>query len=341
MTKISPKSIWSPKEALEQVRAALPDYGYAERFKVDPKLITKLNDAIEDCGNNKIDLDLINELLAEAANTLPGAWAHTKDGVGDYFMSALNHARMQIGKDILANVLNDLGFVQASSWENHGNNWDYTKIVFGFKVLAVGVSTGGVVSFDGDPFTGYPKREMNVSYSEIKQSIFDKYDGLENVLKNFTGKIDNNYVDAVHGLLLDAGFSYENSSFTQVSGKYKTYVDYFDDNPSLKDVFQVRVFSDNEKISESIFPASKFEYPADLAQKLNDFKFLGHGQFNGKILSIEGEIVTQKVGRYNTEVQRHELRDLTGDLKVGDVVNIGYKNGKGSVTGLEKTGISR
>ncbi|HEY0843379.1 KfrB domain-containing protein [Methylotenera sp.] len=83
------------------------------------------------------------------------------------------------------------------------------------------------------------------------------------------------------------------------------------------------------------------QYPADLAQKLNDFKFLGHGQFNGKILSIEGEIVTQKVGRYNTEVQRHDLRDLTGDLKVGDVVNIGYKNGKGSVTGLEKTGISR
>lgn len=59
------------------------------------------------------------------------------------------------------------------------------------------------------------------------------------------------------------------------------------------------------------------------------------GQHSGEILSIEGGLVIQKVGRKG-ETVAHELRRLQGDFGKGDVVDISYRDGVGVVGGLAK-----
>lgn len=57
--------------------------------------------------------------------------------------------------------------------------------------------------------------------------------------------------------------------------------------------------------------------------------------FLGKILAIEGEVVSQSLGR--GEIKRHLISrlELSPPLKVDDVVKISYRNGRGIVTGKE------
>lgn len=66
---------WTPLEALEQARAALPDAGFAERYSIAPAVIHRISDAIEvaqhDASKGARDVLLA---LVEARGVLPRAW---------------------------------------------------------------------------------------------------------------------------------------------------------------------------------------------------------------------------------------------------------------------------
>jgi hypothetical protein len=57
------------------------------------------------------------------------------------------------------------------------------------------------------------------------------------------------------------------------------------------------------------------------------------GIYSGKVISIDGEVVVQKVGRDPDKIVRHDLSKLTAAVKVGECVDIKYKNGIGVVSG--------
>lgn len=65
------------------------------------------------------------------------------------------------------------------------------------------------------------------------------------------------------------------------------------------------------------------------------------GLFTGKILSVGNGQATQRVGR-GGETVLHSLQDLTGPVNAGEVADIHYKNGRGTVTGHDhQRGLSR
>lgn len=51
--------------------------------------------------------------------------------------------------------------------------WEYVDFTVGDHTLRVGVSTGGVISFNGDPFT-LSKRQMCVTYETARQSLAER-----------------------------------------------------------------------------------------------------------------------------------------------------------------------
>lgn len=59
------------------------------------------------------------------------------------------------------------------------------------------------------------------------------------------------------------------------------------------------------------------------------------GSWSGKILEVENGIAIQKINRSGDTVQ-HEIRKLSATVKEGDVVDINYENGKGTVLGLSQ-----
>lgn len=60
--------------------------------------------------------------------------------------------------------------------------------------------------------------------------------------------------------------------------------------------------------------------------------FTRSGRYVGKILSIDGDEVIQKVGRTLSETVRHDIGMLTRKPVVGEVVTIEYKGKVGTVT---------
>jgi ADP-Ribosyltransferase in polyvalent proteins len=65
------------------------------------------------------------------------------------------------------------------------------------------------------------------------------------------------------------------------------------------------------------------------------------GIFSGRIVGFADGVVTQKVNREGATVQ-HAASKLTMTVEVGDVVDIGYSNGQGVVSGLAKgVGVGR
>lgn len=56
------------------------------------------------------------------------------------------------------------------------------------------------------------------------------------------------------------------------------------------------------------------------------------GTYNGKILSIKQGVVTQKIGREGQTID-HAQQRLSNDVKIGDIVEIKYVEGKGNVKG--------
>jgi hypothetical protein len=65
------------------------------------------------------------------------------------------------------------------------------------------------------------------------------------------------------------------------------------------------------------------------------------GLFSGKILSVGNGVVTQRVGRAG-ETVLHSLQDLTGPVNAGEVADIVYRDGRGTVAGKDRQhGLSR
>ena len=59
-------------------------------------------------------------------------------------------------------------------WEaSNAPQWEYADFTVGDHTLRVGVSTGGVISFNGAPFT-LSKRQMCVTYETARQSLAER-----------------------------------------------------------------------------------------------------------------------------------------------------------------------
>ncbi|WP_157385843.1 hypothetical protein [Methylosarcina fibrata] len=63
--------ISSFREALEQVRAALPDSSFAKQEGIDPDLIHRINAAL---GSTDFNYAQLKQLLVESRTALPTAW---------------------------------------------------------------------------------------------------------------------------------------------------------------------------------------------------------------------------------------------------------------------------
>lgn len=61
--------------------------------------------------------------------------------------------------------------------------WQYANLTVGDQILRVGVSTGGVISFDGDPFT-LSKRVLCTCYAIARKSLSERL--ARTVLKHAT-----------------------------------------------------------------------------------------------------------------------------------------------------------
>ncbi len=57
-----------------------------------------------------------------------------------------------------------------------------------------------------------------------------------------------------------------------------------------------------------------------------------HGEFSGLVLTVADNIVTQKIHRDGRTAQ-HDARKLTAPVSPGDVVEIKYAGGVGTVGG--------
>ena len=66
---------WTPIEALEQVSAALPDAGFAERYGIKPNLIHAISDLVSAWrkGGTPDEQEVFDSLL-KARGAMPGAW---------------------------------------------------------------------------------------------------------------------------------------------------------------------------------------------------------------------------------------------------------------------------
>ena len=64
-----------------------------------------------------------------------------------------------------------------------------------------------------------------------------------------------------------------------------------------------------------------------------------HGEHHGPIVSVDGRVVVQSIGRGKTVV--HDAGNLSAILKQGDRAAIKYSGGKGEVTVRERQGVGR
>lgn len=82
---------------------------------------------------------------------------------------------MEQGLNMVDTILGKHG-LQRTGWElcRSLSPWKYTTVTIdGSEPLRIGVSAGGVVSVNGDPFTPHA-RDMNVTLDAIEQSIISK-----------------------------------------------------------------------------------------------------------------------------------------------------------------------
>ena len=91
----------------------------------------------------------------------------------DYF--DFKSTDMESGKNLLTIIMETLGArLETPNWYKRFNDvWEFNQIIVGKVAIPVGISTGGVVSFEGDPFTK-KDRELNITAKAVTQSISEQ-----------------------------------------------------------------------------------------------------------------------------------------------------------------------
>lgn len=82
---------------------------------------------------------------------------------------------METGKQLLAKAMETVGArLETHNWlKRFSENWEFNQLIVGKVVIPVGISTGGVVSFEGDPFTK-KDRQLNITPATVIQSISEQ-----------------------------------------------------------------------------------------------------------------------------------------------------------------------
>lgn len=58
-----------------------------------------------------------------------------------------------------------------SQWRQSGKNWQYADLTIDGATMSIGVSDGGVVQVNQDPFTASPERAMHITSDALKKSV--------------------------------------------------------------------------------------------------------------------------------------------------------------------------
>jgi hypothetical protein len=74
------------------------------------------------------------------------------------------------GLALIDGVAEELGGV-FSEWRQSGSMWQYADLAVGAATMSIGVSDGGVVQVNGDPFTDYPERAMHTTHEAVRKSV--------------------------------------------------------------------------------------------------------------------------------------------------------------------------
>jgi len=142
-----------------------------------------------DDGMDSIMESFAAKEIADSANST------AKDVVPD----SLDAKTMAEGKLLIDSIKSDMGFA-LSEWEVSGENWQYANITSEDSVVRIGVSSGGVVSVNGDPFTPTPEREMNVTANALRISLLAVLPCLakEAIVENSDAEEELDQVDVDH-----------------------------------------------------------------------------------------------------------------------------------------------
>lgn len=94
------------------------------------------------------------------------------DGINYFDFKATD---MDSGKLLLAKTMETVGAkLETPTWiKRFSDEWEFNKLIVGKVVIPVGISTGGVVSFEGDPFTKRD-RQLNNTPATVIQSISEQ-----------------------------------------------------------------------------------------------------------------------------------------------------------------------
>lgn len=171
-------SIWTPLQALRQAQAALPDSAMASLDGVPSDLIQLITETIEKADIGHSTPDEIMNVLVQAREVLPTAWKNHGE-VPEELIDELDRAidgnstNILKAQSIVQDIADKFG-ISISAWipnEAFAGKWEFADAEFEGQEIRLGVSGGGVVQVNRDPFTPTGDRVPNVSIDAIEASI--------------------------------------------------------------------------------------------------------------------------------------------------------------------------
>jgi hypothetical protein len=108
------------------------------------------------------------------------------------YLQTVESRDLTTARQIVEHILDTAGLAH-DAWETNPNlcgRWDYCTVTLHAKsaddfgaTMCIGISSGGVVSVDGDPFTP-TSRLMNTRYTTIHRSIHERTQFIHTVREN-------------------------------------------------------------------------------------------------------------------------------------------------------------
>lgn len=124
-------------------------------------------------GRNVVGFEFMTWCEKRGIVNLPDEMTKSAAEMADLIDTALappaESRTMEEGMRVVYAIAGDLR-ASLSEWRDSGENWKYASLTADDTVVPIGVSTGGVVSVNGDPFTP-EERVMNVTKEAVMTSV--------------------------------------------------------------------------------------------------------------------------------------------------------------------------
>lgn len=168
------------------------------------KLVKQVGDAVQ----------FFDVVLNETGNK--AIWKKTMKA-GEYLQPDRSRAT---GLALIENIAAELNGT-FSAWRPSGKNWQYADLTIDGAILSIGVSDGGVVQVNQDPFTASPERAMHITAEAVKKSV----------LAAVVAHEQRTNADAVQKLSNDLVLNIDNdlhAIYSAATGKTGSYSDVFE-----------------------------------------------------------------------------------------------------------------